>query len=547
MTPKLPEGLLLKGSTATPNGRSIATTRGFESGEIIATFSSPSIAIPESPSLATTCSSCLEPSTPATGPPRPVRLCTGCRTVAYCSTTCQKLDWEKGGHKAECKVFKRVRAEGHDFLPTPTRALVHILLRPEASAAMADLEAHFHKFLQQSGQIWDDMRLQAMAALHYVGREVNVKSLAETVELSCKLQINSFSRLDPDFGETGLFVDPALSMLNHSCIPNAFVRFIGPEAVLHAYRKIEKGEEVKISYVDGSIPLSQRQETFKTRYHFTCSCPRCKDDLDVYQVCRGYPHLDLNSVSLEPDLQKKLSDSQLPTLSEKESLSATTEDIYPWCSTPISKLSDSDKAKHLRRCWLACEPLRHSPGAVVAIEPLPTVLAEANKYFVEQGSFEYSLCISSFLATRIDPYQAPAPFAPQRLQGMFTVAQMLANMITADPGATPVPSSESLRGRIFQTLGGINQLIVCQTIAELILYYAPATHSKGWRVTREAKALLTDLEAIKGRERETMLVKSMLICPTVVETKHFFKQSVLDPLRELSGFCLEIMDRQLGS
>jgi hypothetical protein len=38
-------------------------------------------------------------------------------------------------------------------------------------------------------------------------------------------------------------------MVNHSCVPNAFVQFNGREAILRAYRAIAEGEEVEILYI----------------------------------------------------------------------------------------------------------------------------------------------------------------------------------------------------------------------------------------------------------------------------------------------------------
>ena len=64
--------------------------------------------------------------------------------------------------------------------------------------------------------------------------------------------MNSFSRLDEDVGQTGLYMNPALAMVNHSCTPNGFVQFIGRKAMLHAYQEIEKDEEIEISYIGKS-------------------------------------------------------------------------------------------------------------------------------------------------------------------------------------------------------------------------------------------------------------------------------------------------------
>jgi len=34
----------------------------------------------------------------------PVRRCSACNTVAYCSVRCQQKHWRHGGHKEECKA-----------------------------------------------------------------------------------------------------------------------------------------------------------------------------------------------------------------------------------------------------------------------------------------------------------------------------------------------------------------------------------------------------------------------------------------------------------
>lgn len=36
-------------------------------------------------------------------PTHPMKLCKGCWVVAYCSTRCQRSDWEKGGHRDACR------------------------------------------------------------------------------------------------------------------------------------------------------------------------------------------------------------------------------------------------------------------------------------------------------------------------------------------------------------------------------------------------------------------------------------------------------------
>lgn len=67
-----------------------------------------------------------------------------------------------------------------------------------------------------------------------------------------QIQTNAFHRSDPDTGRVGIFLDPFLAMANHSCMPNAFVHFIGAQAVLRAETPIEAGDEIEIAYT-GSL------------------------------------------------------------------------------------------------------------------------------------------------------------------------------------------------------------------------------------------------------------------------------------------------------
>lgn len=64
-----------------------------------------------------------------------------------------------------------------------------------------------------------------------------------------QVQINAFNTEDPDYSNPGILVDTVLSMINHSCIPNAAVRLASRTAILRALRDIKEGEEIELSYV----------------------------------------------------------------------------------------------------------------------------------------------------------------------------------------------------------------------------------------------------------------------------------------------------------
>uniref|UniRef100_A0A1J3G1H6 Histone-lysine N-methyltransferase ATXR2 n=1 Tax=Noccaea caerulescens TaxID=107243 RepID=A0A1J3G1H6_NOCCA len=74
---------------------------------------------------------------------------------------------------------------------------------------------------------------------------------------------------------------PLQSCINHSCCPNAkaFKREEDRDGqtVIIASRRINKNEEVTISYIDEELPYKERQALLAD-YGFICKCPKCLQD-----------------------------------------------------------------------------------------------------------------------------------------------------------------------------------------------------------------------------------------------------------------------------
>ncbi|KAK7078356.1 hypothetical protein SK128_023497 [Halocaridina rubra] len=88
-----------------------------------------------------------------------------------------------------------------------------------------------------------------------------------------------------DHKDVGAGVYPTMSLLNHSCHPEAFPFSYGDWYVLRAARKIEKGEEITISYSNGSYlqPIDTRQQNLWDRYQFECCCKACEEEWPMYK------------------------------------------------------------------------------------------------------------------------------------------------------------------------------------------------------------------------------------------------------------------------
>lgn len=175
-------GITVHGTKGFSPGRCLRATRDYEPGELIATFDDPLIAFPDAAGSQTTCHHCLVHNVKVFG-------CAGCdKAVSYCGSECQRANWRLV-HSKECKVFRKVRAAvGKDWLPTPVRALVQILFRlSEVQDVVANLEGHSDKFRARK-ELWENMKLQAYAGLHYTGRKEDDANLNMAAEILCKVR-----------------------------------------------------------------------------------------------------------------------------------------------------------------------------------------------------------------------------------------------------------------------------------------------------------------------------------------------------------------------
>ncbi|KAK0628519.1 hypothetical protein B0T17DRAFT_588610 [Bombardia bombarda] len=495
--PSAPAGTRIAEQSPLRHGRSLLATRTFQPGELIATFNRPILALPDGPGMRTTCNYCLRPSSSPTNPPV-LRACTACHAAVYCGAACQRAHWKSGVHKAECAMFARVRANaGKDWLPTPVRAAVQVLMLLQARdravvvafGPRGSLEGNVEAF-RRDAAVWADFDLQGKASLVY-GRLLGTNEmLGRAKEVLCKIQTNAFNRLDADTGAAGIFLDPGLAMVNHSCVPNAFVSFERRSAMLRAERQIEVGDEILISYVDYTAPKTARQEALRL-YHFQCDCPRCKDDLDVYQ-----------SLALQ------------------------------------------DPTSLIRARWSLVQTL--VAASTFAVEPLPSAILAASSLFQTTGGdakLPYALSLSCLLATACEPFKLVAPFLPWRVKGVMVIAKLLSATapLTASGKLAAVCAHKGLVG----TLARSDQVSMCEAMLRLVLVWVEMGGGAE-EVRREAKEMLGDIESLEGRERESELLRGWAGDLQNKEGRAFFEAVVLAPVRELAGWAVGIMDAEFG-
>lgn len=169
-------------------GNGLAASRDLQPGLPIINLKNPFLILAENAALSQICSQCLYPQAP-------LKRCTGCKVVNYCSTTCQTAAW-KSGHKAECPIYKKLPA----IPPTPVRGLMNLLLRKEIGGASDErwvgLEGHVEDL--KRGKRWDEIILQAKAAVEFT------KSPASCMEPAINILCRVRSPLSPPYHLTDI-------------------------------------------------------------------------------------------------------------------------------------------------------------------------------------------------------------------------------------------------------------------------------------------------------------------------------------------------------
>ncbi|KAF1830291.1 SET domain-containing protein [Decorospora gaudefroyi] len=122
-------------------------------------------------------------------------------------------------------------------------------------------------------------RIRDLSAAHAGSEGSDGKEEEEEEEEEGRLEesimkTNAFGSTVAEVSTRALY--PLISRVNHACNPNSFVLFsrAGVSLAIKAYRAIEPGEEITISYLLLGLPSKQRAHLL-SRWGFNCSCALC--------------------------------------------------------------------------------------------------------------------------------------------------------------------------------------------------------------------------------------------------------------------------------
>ncbi|PWA97760.1 histone-lysine N-methyltransferase ASHR1 [Artemisia annua] len=334
-------------STLPDKGRCLFTGRDFSPGDIV--FSQePYVSVPNKTSVESRCDWCFTSSN--------VKRCSSCHVVWYCGSRCQKSDWKL--HRLECQLLAHLEKNRLRSLTPSIRLLVKLYLRRKLqnekvipSTAMdnynlvKDLVSHISEVEETQRLLYAQMASLVSVILQWPG--LDIKEIAESFsKLACnahtvcdseliplgtglypvisiinhscspnavlvfegriatvravqhipkgsELACNAHTVCDSELIPLGTGLYPVISIINHSCSPNAVLVFEGRIATVRAVQHIPKGSEVLISYIETAGSTMTRQKALREQYFFTCSCTRCiklgqPEDIEESAVLEGY-------------------------------------------------------------------------------------------------------------------------------------------------------------------------------------------------------------------------------------------------------------------
>ncbi|KAL2631968.1 hypothetical protein R1flu_016654 [Riccia fluitans] len=254
-------------------GRCLVADRIFTPGEVIIS-QEPYSSVLDSSSGNRRCDNCFNLSSN-------LKRCSACKSVRYCCSSCQAYAWKR--HKSECQMLIKLNEEKQRTPPPSLRLVVRLVIK---------------RILQQSGVLSttadDNFEIVEALPTHFSETQeerlvlyAQMANLVETIvapsevdlkdicQLFCRLACNAHTICDEEFRPVGTGLYPVISIINHSCAPNAVLLFDGKRGAVRALQRIEKGTEVTISYVELAGSTKSRQQALKEQYYFVCQCQRC--------------------------------------------------------------------------------------------------------------------------------------------------------------------------------------------------------------------------------------------------------------------------------
>merc|ERR1712086_183544 len=272
------DGLLLlaeRKDAGGQRGKGLFALRDVQQGEAVVRVR-PGLSVIFDASTASVCGYCF-----SSGAEADLQPCGGCGAFALCGR-CRGIERLNKWHEAECCAYKAAP----DAAKQKDSSVLRMLLRYASLVNKTTVAA-------QTGCCgdWADQTMGKEPPLLLNELEGHMTTLPEQMLASLSqltgLPVKAISRLifqirtnaagiERGGRKVGCSLSAYMGFANHDCNPNmqAVVDADG-FLTLVALNDIPVGDEACISYIDASMPVTQRRELLRDQYQFDCKCTRC--------------------------------------------------------------------------------------------------------------------------------------------------------------------------------------------------------------------------------------------------------------------------------
>ncbi|KAG7163862.1 SET and MYND domain-containing protein 4-like [Homarus americanus] len=320
-------------------GRHLVAQRDIQPGEVLVVEEALAAVVKLDGTLRTHCSHCLRRC--------PILLpCPTCSLVVFCSEGCRSAG-VGGGHGVECELLSALvslqldpaAALAFRVLTSTTltalRATVSTLQHESGSGGgsrpMMQVAHNYRTLYHLEGHATarSESQLQETAAIACVLTRILIEQCPKFLEghdthpvaitledvvlvggqlmrLILGLECNVHGSKEVTIGdeaqegvgknrgqEVGWSVYSALSLVNHSCMPNTLTTSLGSTKFLYSVSTIPQGAEITDSYGERYVShgRSARRAALQQHYFFCCGCVACQADWPLYHELPMKPSL----------------------------------------------------------------------------------------------------------------------------------------------------------------------------------------------------------------------------------------------------------------
>ncbi|XP_057816340.1 histone-lysine N-methyltransferase ASHR1 isoform X1 [Cryptomeria japonica] len=275
-TSDLQSALAEKGLTISitqEKGRCLVATRSFAPGEIVL-VQEPYVSVLDAASINKRCDTCFQLS-------MNLKRCSACKLTWYCSSMCQRNGWKL--HQYECKAIMFLKEEKQQILTPSLRLMLRLLIKRKLQndevIAKTTMDNYMlvealptHMLDVDEKQLVLYAQMANLVNMIKPSEEITIKEITQNF---CRFACNAHTICDSELMPKGTGLYPIISIINHSCFPNAVLLFEGKNGFVRAVETIEEGSELTLSYVEIAANTYSRQKSLKEQYFFDCKCSRC--------------------------------------------------------------------------------------------------------------------------------------------------------------------------------------------------------------------------------------------------------------------------------